>query len=410
MAKKKKRKNSDDKAKGYSVELTGLIIVLIGIIGFGFGIVGAMIKKFAIFLVGEFWFALLILLVVIGIMMLFRRNLPNFKSAKWTGIFILLAVILILAHATFIKNNYTFTSVLNATKDNYMERIATINGTGPILSSGQSSISVGGGIIGSLLAGGLVQLFGYIGTMITISICAIFGIVLFFDINLAEVFTNIKDYIVNTFFESDDDEEDNDEEEQDKHVEEVPITKATPQVPDADNKVIITSVDELKQRTGFEQPREIPVTTGETISSSEQQEDKLVFVNDNYRLPDINKILDPIKKDNKTNSTEFIRSNKNILERVLKEFGIEGKVVEIHMGPAVTQYEVHIPAGTKLSRIVSLDKEIALGMAAKSVKIEAPIPGKSTVGIEIPNKETTPVSFSSKFTSLNPNVALSLST
>ena len=48
MAKKKKRKNSDDKAKGYSVELTGLIIVLIGIIGFGFGIVGAMIKKFAI--------------------------------------------------------------------------------------------------------------------------------------------------------------------------------------------------------------------------------------------------------------------------------------------------------------------------------------------------------------------------
>ena len=238
MAKKKKRKNSDDKAKGYSVELTGLIIVLIGIIGFGFGIVGAMIKKFAIFLVGEFWFALLILLVIIGIMMLFRRNLPNFKSAKWTGIFILLAVILILAHATFIKNNYTFTSVLNATKDNYMERIATINGTGPILSSGQSSISVGGGIIGALLAGGLVQLFGYIGTMITISICAIFGIVLFFDINLAEVFTNIKDYIVNTFFESDDDEEDDEEEESDKHVEEIPITKATPQVPDADLSLI----------------------------------------------------------------------------------------------------------------------------------------------------------------------------
>ena len=403
MAKKKKRKNSDDKAKGYSVELTGLIIVLIGIIGFGFGIVGAMIKKFAIFLVGEFWFALLILLVVIGIMMLFRRNLPNFKSAKWTGIFILLAVILILAHATFIKNNYTFTSVLNATKDNYMERIATINGTGPILSSGQSSISVGGGIIGSLLAGGLVQLFGYIGTMITISICAIFGIVLFFDINLAEVFTNIKDYIVNTFFESDDDEEDNDEEEQDKHVEEVPITKATPQVQDADNKVIITSVDELKQRTGFEQPREIPVTTGETISSSEQQEDKLVFVNDNYRLPDINKILDPIKKDNKTNSTEFIRSNKNILERVLKEFGIEGKVVEIHMGPAVTQYEVHIPAGTKLSRIVSLDKEIALGMAAKSVKIEAPIPGKNTVGIEIPNPVISSVQIKEVMANIPPN-------
>ena len=174
-------------------------------------------------------------------------------------------------------------------------------------------------------------------------------------------------------------------------------------MPDADNKVIITSVDELKQRTGFEQPREIPVTTGETISSSEQQEDKLVFVNDNYRLPDINKILDPIKKDNKTNSTEFIRSNKNILERVLKEFGIEGKVVEIHMGPAVTQYEVHIPAGTKLSRIVSLDKEIALGMAAKSVKIEAPIPGKNTVGIEIPNPVISSVQIKEVMANIPPN-------
>ena len=64
MAKKKKRKNSDEKKMGYSVELTGLIIVLIGIIGFGFGLVGALFKKFSIFLVGEFWYLLLILLIM----------------------------------------------------------------------------------------------------------------------------------------------------------------------------------------------------------------------------------------------------------------------------------------------------------------------------------------------------------
>ncbi len=385
MAKKKKRKNSDEKKLGYSVELTGLIVVLIGIIGFGFGLVGAMIKKFAIFLVGEFWYLLLILLIVVGFLMLFRRHLPDFKSAKFTGVFILLGVILVLAHSTFIKNNLTFVNVLNATKDNYMGRVASINGTGPILASGDSSITVGGGIIGALLSGCLVQLFGYVGTMIVVSICAIFGIVLFFDINLADLFTTIKDAITNTFFESDEDEDEEEKTIKDDSLEEVPITKSTP-APEPDNKVVITSVEELKHNPATPQPREIPVTTSETVNQVEASvEDKLVFVNDNYRLPDINKILDPIKKDNKTNSTEFIRSNKNILERVLKEFGIDGKVVEIHMGPAVTQYEVHIPAGTKLSRIVSLDKEIALGMAAKSVKIEAPIPGKSTVGIEIPN-------------------------
>lgn len=398
MAKKKKRKNSDDKKLGYSVELTGLIVVLMGIIGFGFGIVGAIIKKFAIFLVGEFWFALLILLIVVGFLMLFRRHLPDFKSAKFIGIFIILGVVLVLAHATFIKNNQTFMAVLNATKDNYMGRVASINGTGPILASGDASISVGGGIVGAILSGGLVQFFGYAGTMIVIAICSIFGIILFFDINLAELFTKIKDGITSTFFES----EEEDEEEESGTNEEIPITKATP-TPESDNKVVITSVEELKHNSVTEQPREIPVTTGETMNATEPVEDKLVFVNDNYRLPDINKILDPIKKDNKTNSTEFIRSNKNILERVLKEFGIDGKVVEIHMGPAVTQYEVHIPAGTKLSRIVSLDKEIALGMAAKSVKIEAPIPGKNTVGIEIPNPVISSVQIKEVMANIPPN-------
>lgn len=398
MAKKKKRKNSDDKKLGYSVELTGLIVVLMGIIGFGFGIVGAIIKKFAIFLVGEFWFALLILLIVVGFLMLFRRHLPDFKSAKFIGIFIILGVVLVLAHATFIKNNQTFMAVLNATKDNYMGRVASINGTGPILASGDASISVGGGMVGAILSGGLVQFFGYAGTMIVIAICSIFGIILFFDINLAELFTKVKDGITNTFFESEED----DEEEESGINEEIPITKATP-TPESDNKVVITSVEELKHNPVTEQPREIPVTTGETMNAAEPVEDKLVFVNDNYRLPDINKILDPIKKDNKTNSTEFIRSNKNILERVLKEFGIDGKVVEIHMGPAVTQYEVHIPAGTKLSRIVSLDKEIALGMAAKSVKIEAPIPGKNTVGIEIPNPVISSVQIKEVMANIPPN-------
>ena len=68
-----------------------------------------------------------------------------------------------------------------------------------------------------------------------------------------------------------------------------------------------------------------------------------------------------------------------------------GKVVEIHEGPAVTQYEIEIKAATKLNRITSIHKEIALALAAKDVRIEAPIPGKSTVGIEIPNKEIAAV-------------------
>ena len=79
------------------------------------------------------------------------------------------------------------------------------------------------------------------------------------------------------------------------------------------------------------------------------------------------------------------RANQEILERVLKDFGIIANVVEIHIGPAVTEYEITVPAGTKVNRILSINKEIALALGAKDVRIQAPIPGKKAIGIEIPN-------------------------
>ena len=378
MAKKKKKRQDEDKNTGYSVELTGLALVLIGLIGFGFGIVGAFIKKFAMFLVGEWWPIILGLLIFLGLMMLINRKLPKFFSPKLVGFYIIFAVILVLSHYTFIKTNTTLSAVLTATKDNYMERIATISGTGPILASGQSSISIGGGFIGALISGCLVQLFSLVGTLIVISISAIFGLVLQFNINLGDILSNIKDFFTSRQTDEDEDGDDDEEDEEDTDV--------------ADNKVVISSVEELKSLNNKEnvEVKEIPITTGEIPTTSSVEERFVVVPNVDYKLPSID-ILDLPKKDGKTNSTEFIRSNKNILERVLSEFGINGKVVEIHVGPAVTQYEVHIPAGTKLSRIVSLDKEIALAMAAKSIKIEAPIPGKNTVGIEVPNPVIAPV-------------------
>lgn len=382
MAKKKKRKEEEPSSFPYSVELTGLILVLIGIIGFGFGIVGAFIKKFAMFLVGEFWWGILVLLIYLGSVMLIRRKLPKFFSTKLMGFYIIFTMILVLAHYTFFKTNINLASVINATKDNYMERIATISGTGPILSSGQGSISIGGGFIGALVSGFLVQFFSFIGTIIVVCISTIFGLVLLFDINLSELFKSIKEYFSSHRRVQEEDED------------EVPISGDVSNLQEEEeenSKVVITSVEELKNMTKTKEVNEVSRASDQ---KDELKEDKakpsLVPIphqtsnNGNYRLPNIN-LLDMPKKDGKQNSTEFIRSNKTILERVLSEFGINGKVTEIHVGPAVTQFEIHIPAGTKLSRIVSLDKELALALAAKRIKIEAPIPGKSTVGIEIPN-------------------------
>jgi DNA segregation ATPase FtsK/SpoIIIE, S-DNA-T family len=96
----------------------------------------------------------------------------------------------------------------------------------------------------------------------------------------------------------------------------------------------------------------------------------------------------PIKSKKNINQ-EVVERNIEILERVLDDFRLAGKVVEVNIGPSVTQYEMELKAGTKVSRLLGLNREIALALAVQRVRIEAPIPGKSTVGIEIPNAETS---------------------
>ena len=103
--------------------------------------------------------------------------------------------------------------------------------------------------------------------------------------------------------------------------------------------------------------------------------------------------IDLLNKATKNNSKEnelAIRDNAPVLEKVLKDFGVEGKVVSAHVGPAVTQYEVEIASGTKVNKVINLNKEISLALAAKEVRIH-PIGGKKTIGIEIPNKKISMV-------------------
>src|SRR5699024_9080922 len=80
------------------------------------------------------------------------------------------------------------------------------------------------------------------------------------------------------------------------------------------------------------------------------------------------------------------------LEHTFHSFGVKAHVTKVHVGPAVTKYEVYPEAGVKVSKIVSLHDDLALALAAKDIRIEAPIPGKSAVGIEVPNQEVSMVS------------------
>ena len=372
MAKKKKRKSESSSKVKFSSELTGLIFVLISVIGIGaFGPVGHFIKSFAIFLMGNYWAIAILLFMILGLYMIVKRDLPKFFSGRLIGLYFLLIALLAFSHIEYINDSVVIKdkSIFENTFNNLMNTFSDENFI--------NLSNTGGGIIGVFFAWGLVNLFDLNGTYIVLGVLGIFGVVMALNVSLADIikkiFGGIKRFnkglgesrIFKASESDDDDEEDEEEEEDSRELKD-------------DKKVIITSSEDLKNYHN-EEPRE--ETAPVVIENS---------TNGEYRLPSID-ILNPPKKQGRTNTTEFLNTNRLALERVLADFQITGKVVEIHEGPAVTQFEVEIKAGTKVSRITSISKEIALALAAKDVRIEAPIPGKSTVGIEIPNKNIASV-------------------
>lgn len=386
MAKRKKSKESKS-SPTYSVELTGLILILIGIIGMGFGIIGNFIKQFMMFLAGEFWFVILFGVLILGISMLFKRKLPKFFSSRLIGVYILFAIILVLGHFELLKKTDGFSDLMDVTYNNYMTRIGTMEESSSILSSGSSSIVIGGGLIGSLLAGGLKAAFSLTGTKIVLVVLGIFSFILIFNITLSDILNKF----VSLFKKDNDDDEKENVKNKKEYIIEGDELVGIKNVKDKDEptekeKIVITSIDDLKNINTPEK------NIKESFDVNPIENDEGASNPSVYRLPKFD-LLTPTPKNKKNSEEPFIKENQIKLEKVLNDFDIKGKVVEIHIGPAVTEYEIIVPSGTKVSRIVGINKEIALAMTAKEVRIQAPIPGKNTIGIEIPNREISSVGF-----------------
>jgi S-DNA-T family DNA segregation ATPase FtsK/SpoIIIE len=147
----------------------------------------------------------------------------------------------------------------------------------------------------------------------------------------------------------------------------------------------------VKRRKSVERTKEIKVVE-EPKPPPPKEERKLVqetfeFVKEigPYKLPPAS-VLDEVERREVKVDKESIQANARILEKKLKDYGIDGKVTEVRPGPVVTMYEFEPAPGIKVSRISNLSDDLAMALSAVSIRIVAPIPGKSVVGIEIPNK------------------------
>ena len=359
MAKKKKRKE-EVKTNNY-IELYGILLIVIAIIGTcKFGIVGKYLTGFAAFLFGEIYIVLFAILFAIGLYIMMKREKPNFLTSKLIGLYIILAAVLVLIH--FPYDSYNGFEIVEKTIGNLCNYIKD-----------PKTNLFGGGMTGALLFTLLTVLLDKQGTLVISWFLIISGLTLFTGKSIYDVIKWLQNKANNA-------------KEKLSVKDKVAISKVEDDYENDQNVLTITSLDELDKIKEPVKTEEVKVETPPVVQTEDETyEEKIYF------KPPITLLNKPAKNNNKENETA-IEQNIPIIQTVLGDFGIIGKVVAAHVGPSVTQYELEIKHGTKVSKVTGVNKELALALAAKDVRIQAPIPGKSTIGIELPNKKNSMVS------------------
>ena len=375
MAKKKQKKDSEKKKFQYSNEVTGILIILMSIIGIGnYGPAGNFIRSFSVFLVGSINTFFLIYLLIIGAYLVLKRKSPNFFSMKSIGLYIMVICYLVYLHTTYVNKNGTEgIKIITETFDNLL---LTFKSPELINNSG-------GGIIGAVFSYAFYSLFKD-GTNIVIITLGLLGLILCFNFSIYDLLNEIKNKTKEKMHDIKEKHNSNLEHKKEKK-EEVSVNNSVNDTKEDTGVVIANASDITHEKEVKEEEDDIPIN-----HNIEEKETNVV--NKNYRLPPLG-ILKTVKNVNNKENELYAKEAIQKLEETLKVFEITGKVVQVNIGPSVTQYELELKTGTKVSKLLSIQKEIALALAAKDVRIQAPIPGKNTIGIELPNKVNSSVSF-----------------
>ena len=363
MMAKKKQKKEKQKFE-YSNEITGVILILFSLIGIlGYGRAGNFIRSFSVFLVGIAYFFLLLVFLLLGCYLIVKRKSPKMVSRTSLGIYLIVVALLTFFHKEYL-DKLEGTEVITETFKSVMLSFKSVD----VIKN------CGGGMVGAVLSYVFDWAFDD-GIIIVIITLIILGLILALNKSLFEMMSKIK--IPKLKKSRDTDKVDNDE----------------PEI--EDKRIVISSIEELTNKKEEVEDVDIPIKKVNDVSSDKEDsivEEKAVIKNTDYKLPSIN-ILKTVKNINSKENEVNAKASIQKLEEILKVFEISGKIVQVNIGPTVTQYELDLKAGTKVNKLLGIQREIALAMAAKDVRIQAPIPGKNTIGIELPNKVNASVSF-----------------
>ncbi|MCZ0872155.1 DNA translocase FtsK [Peribacillus sp. AS_2] len=409
MAKKKRRKkNSTEKLKlTLKYELIGLTIIGLAIIAIAkLGAVGNGTVFLIRFFMGEWYILFLLGAIAAGFYLMIKREVPYLLKRQLVGMYFLVASMLLLSHVTLFNmladgGPFTKPSVISNTWELFWMEV-----TGKA-----SSKDLGGGMIGAILFAASYFLFDEAGSKIVSFLFIIVGAVLLTGKTLGETlgkfFRSLGGFFIKQWSAFRDDvktwNEDKKEKKknpvkkkkrQNEPVEETDQPPLEEETQEMATERIISSFADKAYNDENEVIPAVPETAAENAGDQDDAVPPMNFTeveNKEYLLPPLSLLLQP-KKTDQSGEYQLIHENAAKLERTFHSFGVKARVTQVHLGPAVTKYEVHPDVGVKVSKIVSLSDDLALALAAKDIRIEAPIPGKSAIGIEVPNSEVAMVS------------------
>ena len=369
-----------------------ILIVILSVLQMG--IIGRFFDSFFKYLFGSFSYIFYLIIIAIPIYYILDKKL---KSP-------------ILVAGVFILIDFLFQLVLIGNKDtNYISFSDIYN----------NKVSLyGGGIISYYPVKLLIYLLSYYGSLLIVISAIITIIVLYLNINYRSFVLKIKYYVSNAFerdtyveekesniepseFEINNTEDLNNENSNEQRYNDIKDKELVVDIrefPEEENTDEIVASRPTKRRI-IEEVKEEPTQEIDKIEVNEESYD-------NYILPPITLLNNPIKKQTVTKG-DIVEKSK-ILQSTFNNFGIEVKIVKAIVGPSITQFQILPTPGTKVSKIVNLSNDIALNLAAKDVRIEAPIPGKSLIGIEIPNSVNELVTMKEVFVNDKDNSPLSV--
>lgn len=406
MAEKKRKKRTQRMKQHIKFEAYGLLLfAFFGYELVGKGAVGYFLKVLFRLLLGNLDFTLSLLGIALALSMMIKRKISIPWSMRKTGLLFLYIAIITLAHVQFVDQiqlhgKYTDANIFTVTwKELAKER-----------ASGQFNQIVGSGMIGSFFYLIFDYLFDRTGTNVLILTFILVGLLLLFNFSYIqfiekarkrimtyyerfEVF--IKDQLLNlkTKHERRKNTLKEDEEEKRNKGSLICLYGAN----EANQPIIHDFMDETNLEQTYIHTQTESLENGHSTALNSMENDDESQINEvelqimkqedeNYQLPTTSLLKPPFFSDQFEEHRD-ISNNAKKLEKTLESFGVKARVIQINRGPAVTRYEIQPDVGVKVSRIVSLADDIALSLAAKDIRIEAPIPGKAAIGIEVPNSE-----------------------